>query len=123
MWIGPSGIIFTRSKRSLAGTAIVPPLFTSAGMRPAIARYRSVAARRSALGPSTAMRTFDRTGMVLLRSATPCIRVTSLRRSFFATVISMGLARSARDSYAGQWLYQARELQGRGAALSLGDLI
>ena len=49
-WMGPSGIIRTRSSRSLAGTATLPPLLTSAGMRPMSARYRSVAATRSALG-------------------------------------------------------------------------
>ena len=89
MWIGPSGIIRMRSSRSFAGTATLPPLLTSTVTRPTSARYRSVAATRSALGPSTASSTFDRTGIVLLRSATPCMRVTSFSRSLLATVSSI----------------------------------
>ena len=73
------------------GTATLPPLLTSTVTRPTSARYRSVAATRSALGPSTASSTFESTGIVLLRSATPCMRVTSFSRSLLATVSSIQL--------------------------------
>ena len=102
--MGPSGIIFTRSSMSLAGTATLPPLTTWAGILPESDRYRSVAARRRLSGLSIAKRTLESTGIVLLRSATPCMRVISLRRSFFATVSSIRLLAPTRRRQVSIWI-------------------
>jgi len=45
----------------------------------------------SSLGPSTVSNTFDSTGIVLFRSATPCIRLARRKSSFFPTKSSIGL--------------------------------
>jgi hypothetical protein len=81
----PSGIMRTRSKRSRAPSATLPPLSTSAVTLPLTARCKSVADSFSRSVPSTSSSTLPSTGMVLFLSATPWQRPRIFNRSRFVT--------------------------------------
>src|SRR5689334_7370873 len=65
-----------------------PSFFTFAGHDVRRLRSRSVAVMDS-LSPPASNRKLERIGMVVLRSTTPCVAVSSFNRSFLLTLISI----------------------------------
>src|SRR5437868_8309320 len=65
-----------------------PSFFTLAGHDVRRLRSRSVAVIDS-LSPPASNRKLERIGMVVLRSTTPCVAVSSFNRSFLLTLISI----------------------------------
>src|SRR5579871_2999374 len=65
-----------------------PSFFTLAGQEVRRLKSRSVAVIES-LSPAASKRKLDRIGMVVLRSTTPCVAVSSFRRSDLLTLISI----------------------------------
>src|SRR5579864_55174 len=65
-----------------------PSFFTLAGHDVRRLRSRSVAVMDS-LSPPASNRKLERIGMVVLRSTTPCVAVSSFNRSFLLTLISI----------------------------------
>src|SRR5271157_3086695 len=76
------------SNRRFAGIVPDPPSFTLAGQLQRIPRSRSVALIRR-VDSSTSKSRFERIGIVVFRSTTPCERVSSLRRSALLVEISI----------------------------------
>src|SRR5208283_4855037 len=76
------------SNKRFAGIVPDPPSFTLAGQLQRIPRSRSVALMRR-VDSSTSKRRFERIGMVVFLSTTPCVRVSSLSRSFLLVEISI----------------------------------
>src|SRR6266852_7719 len=81
-WISPSGSRRTSSSSFLAGIVAAPSFFTLASQDVRMLSSRSVAVIVSRL-PLASQSRFDRIGMVVLRSTTPCVRLSSSSRSNF----------------------------------------
>src|SRR5262249_39208228 len=88
MLISPSGSNRTYSYSLRAGMVHAPSFFTFAAHEVRRLKSRSVAVMVSR-SPAASNKKFDRMGMVVLRSTTPWVAVSSFRRSDLVTVISM----------------------------------
>src|SRR5947209_10930866 len=98
-----------------------PSFFTRAGQDVRSERSRSVAVmvRRS---PTASKRKFDRIGMVVLRSTTPEVAVSSLSRSNLLTVISIADP-DVRDSVVSDCVSTPRPGIRRGSSTGVGLFI